>query len=252
MAYFMAYLVALLSWLYQFYPLQSFSMCIPSPSGYFLVEGWFHQELISFLMRTMRSTEREEAEVMDGWVGCVFAVSWFEDVWSTMYTQDKWHHWVDSLLSWSLVLAPGALKRTRPVLLSQRGFSPNQQLGNPPNQLETPWAVLWMVNETCRWEGEKLIYFSHSLNVWYLPIDYALEIIRIYLLILNIFKIFPNMSICIVSFAPNKRWWSSDPSWLSITCWTVCFICLMLYCENLWKSMIYVYIYIIIIYNYII
>lgn len=37
MAYFMAYLVALLSWLYQFYPLQSFSMCIPSPSGYFLV-----------------------------------------------------------------------------------------------------------------------------------------------------------------------------------------------------------------------
>ena len=41
---------------------------------------WFHQELISFLMRTMRSTEREEAEVMDGWIGCVFAGSWFEDV----------------------------------------------------------------------------------------------------------------------------------------------------------------------------
>jgi hypothetical protein len=39
-----------------------------------------------------------------------------------------------------------------------------------------------MVNGTRRWEGEKLIYFSHSLNVWYLPIDYALEIIRIYLL----------------------------------------------------------------------
>ena len=68
----MAYLVAFCFFVLVeiVYPLQSVSMCTPSASSCFLVEARFHQELISFLMRTMRSTEREEAEVMGGLVAC--------------------------------------------------------------------------------------------------------------------------------------------------------------------------------------